>query len=470
MANIKKIKIGTTAYDIRDASVPSQISTAIGNLDSSATVASESDGTITIAKSVSETNGKIGDGTTGSTTTNTVAKIDEKDAATLAAAKKYADGEVTKLVGGMVFKGSVGDSGTVTWANLPAAVEKNKGHTYKVITNHSADTKCPACKAGDMIISNGSAWVVIPSGDEPSGTVTSVATGTGLTGGPITTSGTISINRDVVDKWYDATGAATKAVQALDVTNAGNVSAADSSNKVTLKNISETDGKVGVTSTNSAVVYNAAGVDSLIAGAKTYAETKVAEMQVDAGGAHTHSLSVTASCTPQLNPTTKHITASATAPTVTMSDTKFLTGLGTPTKEYLVTDTIAAKGMVTNLSANKDIYNAHYDEATECLELTIVTLTVTKNENAITYATGASTASTPTTGPTTSFVTGYSNPSSAAASVASVTKPTITLADTATSGGVVLLQSVAGATTNVTVSGTATEAGSHSHTLSKKTA
>ena len=208
----------------------------------------------------------------------------------------------------------------------------------------------------------------------------------------------------------------------------------------------------------------------MIAGAKTYAETKVAEMQVDAGGAHTHAVSASGTITPNLTTTAKHITASATAPTVTMSGTKFLTGLGTPTKEYLVTNTIAAKGMVTNLSANKDIYNAKYDEATECLELTIVTLTVTKNENAITYATGASTASTPTTGPTTSFVTGYSSPSSAAASVASVTKPTITLADTATSGGVVLLQSVAGATTNVTVSGTATEAGSHSHTLSKKTA
>ena len=82
---------------------------------------------------------------------------------------------------------------------MPAAATKNKGHTYKVITDHSADSKCPACKAGDMIISNGSAWVVIPSGDEPSGTVTSVATGTGLSGGPITTSGTISINRDVVN-------------------------------------------------------------------------------------------------------------------------------------------------------------------------------------------------------------------------------------------------------------------------------
>ena len=205
----------------------------------------------------------------------------------------------------------------------------------------------------------------------------------------------------------------------------------------------------------------------MIAGARTYAETEDARLQVNTGGAHTHSLSVTASCTPQLTPTTKHITASATAPTVTMSGTKFLTGLGTPTKEYLVTDTIAAKGMVTNLSANKDIYNAKYDSANECLDLTPVTLTVTKNANAITYATGASTT---TTSSTASFVTGYSSPSSAAASVASVTQPTITLADTATSGGVVLLSSVAGASTPVTVSGTTAESGSHSHTLSKKTA
>lgn len=245
------------------------------------------------------------------------------------------------------------------------------------------------------------------------------------------------------------------------------MSAADASNKVTLKNINETDGKVGVIDTNSAVVYNVAGVDSLIAGARTFAETEDARLQVGTSGVHTHSLSVSGSCTPQLTPTTKHITASATAPKVTMSSTKFLTGLGTPTKEYLVTDTIAANGMVTNLSANKDIYNAKYDSANECLDLTPVTLTVTKNANAITYATGASTT---TTGTTASFVTGYSSPSSAAASVASVTQPTITLADTATSGGVELLSSVAGASTPVTVSGTIGEAGSHSHTLSKKTA
>ena len=205
----------------------------------------------------------------------------------------------------------------------------------------------------------------------------------------------------------------------------------------------------------------------MIAGAKTYAETKVAEMQVDAGGAHTHAVSASGTITPNLTTTAKHITASATGAAVKMSGTKFLTGLGTPTKEYLVTDTIAANGMVTNLSANKDIYNAKYDSANECLDLTPVTLTVTKNANAITYATGASTT---TTSATASFVTGYSSPSSAAASVASVTQPTITLADTATAGGVALLQSEARAAAPVTARDASQEYGSHSHTLSKKTA
>ena len=113
MANIKKIKIGETTYDIRDASVPGQISTAVGNLDSSATVASVSDKTITITKTITETNGKIGAGAE-TTTTYTTTAIDDKDTAAIAAAKKYTDDEVTKLVGGMVFKGSVGDSGTIT--------------------------------------------------------------------------------------------------------------------------------------------------------------------------------------------------------------------------------------------------------------------------------------------------------------------------------------------------------------------
>lgn len=93
----------------------------------------------------------------------------------------------------MLFKGTVGSGGTIT--SLPAAAAANEGWTYKVITAMSSPV---SAKVGDTVISNGSAWVVIPSGDEPSGTVTNVAAvGVGpitVTGGPITTTGTFTIS------------------------------------------------------------------------------------------------------------------------------------------------------------------------------------------------------------------------------------------------------------------------------------
>ena len=67
----------------------------------------------------------------------------------------------------MVFKGTVGDaaqSPTVLWSNLPAASSSNIGYTYKVVSAHAS---APVCIVGDIITSNGSDWVVIPSGDDP---------------------------------------------------------------------------------------------------------------------------------------------------------------------------------------------------------------------------------------------------------------------------------------------------------------
>lgn len=114
-----------------------------------------------------------------------------------AATKKYVDDAVDALPEPMVFKGSVGTDGTTTWANLPAAAAGNEGWTYKVITAHTAETGKPAAEVGDTIISTGSEWVVIPSGDEPKGTVTSVGiSNSGLitiSGSPITSSGSITI-------------------------------------------------------------------------------------------------------------------------------------------------------------------------------------------------------------------------------------------------------------------------------------
>ena len=127
----------------------------------------------------------------------------------------------------MIFKGSVGTGGTVTWANLATAAAANEGWTYKVITTHTAETGKPAAQVGDTIISNGTEWVVIPSGDEPSGTVTSVAaanaTNGGLTisGSPITSSGTITIGHSNVL----TSAQTTQAVYPIKIDKNGHISA-----------------------------------------------------------------------------------------------------------------------------------------------------------------------------------------------------------------------------------------------------
>jgi len=97
----------------------------------------------------------------------------------------------------MRFMGSLGGSGA-TITSLPTASSSNKGYTYKVIKNGTYGTI--TAKAGDTVISTGSDWVLIPSGDEPSGTVTSITlkAGDGITldtdNTAITTSGTRTIS------------------------------------------------------------------------------------------------------------------------------------------------------------------------------------------------------------------------------------------------------------------------------------
>ena len=58
-----------------------------------------------------------------------------------------------------------------------------------------------ACTGGEVLFGNGTCGV--PSG---SGTVTSVGSGTGLQGGPITSSGTISLNLTYTDARYNGSG------------------------------------------------------------------------------------------------------------------------------------------------------------------------------------------------------------------------------------------------------------------------
>ena len=70
------------------------------------------------------------------------------------------------LPGPMVYQGTVGTGGTV--ASLPAANVTNIGWTYVAVTAGTTPDDTPKSYAiGDMLVSNGEEWTVIPAGDDP---------------------------------------------------------------------------------------------------------------------------------------------------------------------------------------------------------------------------------------------------------------------------------------------------------------
>ena len=173
--------------------------------DGSATIASESNGIVTIKLGVSQTAGKIANSSGSDITLGAAAK---KGVATsisssstnndLATAKAVNDA-IIALPSPMVFKGSLGTGGTIT--ELPTASAANEGYTYKVIT--AGTYAGQAAGVGDMFIcgkpegASSYSWILIPAGDEPEGTVTSVGlsmpTGFSVANTPITSSGTLTV-------------------------------------------------------------------------------------------------------------------------------------------------------------------------------------------------------------------------------------------------------------------------------------
>lgn len=125
----------------------------------------------------------------------------------------------------MVFKGTVGSSSaTYTWDQLPTPSASNEGWTFKAIEDHST---APICKSGDTLISNGSEWVIVPSGDEPSGTVTSVAIANGgglsVSGSPITSSGTITISHSDTSSQASVSNSGRTYIQSVTLDTYGHV-------------------------------------------------------------------------------------------------------------------------------------------------------------------------------------------------------------------------------------------------------
>lgn len=109
----------------------------------------------------------------------------------------------------MVFKGTLGTGGTIT--DLPAASAANEGYTYKVIT--AGTYASIAAKVGDMFISNSSAWVLIPAGDEADDTWRAIkVNGTEALGSAVSTGAVDFKNGDNITVTAGSSGAITLGV------------------------------------------------------------------------------------------------------------------------------------------------------------------------------------------------------------------------------------------------------------------
>ena len=173
--------------------------------------------------------GTIPNGVTATTQT-------QSDNSTKIATTAYVDTAIGNLPEPMVFKGSLGTGGTIT--ALPTAEASNEGHTYKVIKNGTYAGQ--AAKVGDTFISTGSRWELIPSGDEPSGTVTSITLNATSpiaidNNAAITTSGTRTIS-------HASSGVSAGTYKSVTVNSTGHVTGG--TNPTTLSGYGITDAKI----------------------------------------------------------------------------------------------------------------------------------------------------------------------------------------------------------------------------------
>ena len=123
---------------------------------------------------------------------------------------KRANERIDSLPEPMVFKGTLGVGGTIE--SLPTASTSNKGFTYIVITDGTYASQ--SAKAGDMFISDGSTWVLVPSADDSSSVIISQTLTAGSTSitfnhASITATSFISVASEA---WYTASTQTTGSV------------------------------------------------------------------------------------------------------------------------------------------------------------------------------------------------------------------------------------------------------------------
>ena len=144
---------------------------------------------------------------------------------TITAANPYALTIGTGL-GGSGYDGSaaVTITNTGVLSNVAGTGISVSGATGNVtITNTAPDQIVALTGAGTTVVTGTYPNFTITSNDAYTGTVTSVGTGTGLTGGPITTTGTISFSVPAVGTWAATPSSANLALAMTDETGSGSL-------------------------------------------------------------------------------------------------------------------------------------------------------------------------------------------------------------------------------------------------------
>ena len=123
----------------------------------------------------------------------------------------------------MVFKGTLGVNGTIT--TLPTATTANEGYTYIVITagTYAGQT----ARVGDIFVSTGTEWALVPAGDDPDDTWRSIkVNGVEVLGSNISSGALDYIDGTNSEVVFDATNKTIQInVKGLDTTTVGSASA-----------------------------------------------------------------------------------------------------------------------------------------------------------------------------------------------------------------------------------------------------